>query len=208
MARLHSFFKGAPVLGSLINPRAQGGNLIEADFRELAPPLFSSLVQTENQKANFENDAVELAVIAQGLTKAAELLAGQFTLVATNVPYLGRPKQEAILLDFCEHVHPEAKADLATCFVERCLNFCAPSGSTALVTPQNWLFLGSYKRLREKLLKLVSWNIVGRLGPKAFQTPMWDFNICLLTLTREESMREHQIAGFDASAEATPEERV
>src|SRR5580704_12239647 len=30
MTRLYGLFKDAPVLGSLINPRAQGGNLIEA----------------------------------------------------------------------------------------------------------------------------------------------------------------------------------
>ena len=89
MARLHSLFKDAPVLGSLINPRAQGGNLIEAEFHELAPLLTAALASSENQKAKFENDAVELAVIAQGLAKAAELLAGQFTLVVTNVPYFG-----------------------------------------------------------------------------------------------------------------------
>ena len=97
MARLHSLFKDAPVLGSLINPRAQGGNLIEAEFHELAPLLTAALAASENQKAKFENDAVELAVIAQGLAKAAELLAGQFTLVITNVPYLGRGKQDDVL---------------------------------------------------------------------------------------------------------------
>jgi hypothetical protein len=67
------------------------------------------------------------------------------------------------------------------------------------------MFLGSYKRLREKLLGLVTWDIVGRLGPKAFQTPMWDFNICLLSLTRRPSGKEHRISGLDAAAETTPE---
>ena len=92
MARLHRLFKDAPVLGSLINPRAQDRNLIVAEFHELAPLLAVALAQSENQKEKFENDAAELAVIAQGLAKAAELLAGQFTLVITNVPYLGRNK--------------------------------------------------------------------------------------------------------------------
>ena len=39
----------------------------------------------------------EMAVTAQGLAKAAEILAGQFTLVATNVPYLGHRKQDEIV---------------------------------------------------------------------------------------------------------------
>jgi hypothetical protein len=141
MARLYSLFKDAPVLGSLINPRALSGDLIEAEFHEMAPLLTAALAPSDNQKAKLENDEMELAVIAHGLAKAAELLAGQFTLVITNVPYLGRPKQDATLLDFCERVHPDAKVDLSTCFVERCLSFCGASGSTAIVTPQNWLFL-------------------------------------------------------------------
>jgi hypothetical protein len=39
-----------------------------------------------------ENDEAtrELAVTARGVAKAAKILAGQFTLVATNVPYLTR----------------------------------------------------------------------------------------------------------------------
>ena len=67
-----------------------------------------------------------MAVTARGLAKAAEILAGQFTLVATNVPYLGRGKQDDELKDYCERAHPKAKTDLATCFVERSLEFCQP----------------------------------------------------------------------------------
>ena len=81
MARLHAQFKDAPVLGSLINPRASGGDLVEAEFHELHPLLEKALAQET------EDDTVhELVVTARGMAKAAEILATQFTLVATNVP--------------------------------------------------------------------------------------------------------------------------
>lgn len=51
MARLHGFFKDAPVLGSLINTRAQGGNLIEADFHELAPLLTAALALKDKDRS-------------------------------------------------------------------------------------------------------------------------------------------------------------
>ena len=35
------------------------------------------------------------------------------------------------------------------------------------MTPQNWLFLTSYKKLRERLLKQRTWNLVVRLGELA-----------------------------------------
>ena len=50
--------------------------------------------------------------------------------------------------------------------------------------PQNWLFLVSYKKLRQKLLRNETWRLIARLGPGAFQTPMWDFNVQLLTINR------------------------
>jgi hypothetical protein len=38
-----------------------------------------------------------------------------------------------------ERSHGAAKADLATCFVERCITLCTERESVALVTPQNWM---------------------------------------------------------------------
>jgi hypothetical protein len=81
MARLHALFKHAPGLGSLIDPRAAGGDLVEADFHELQPLLEKAL-----EHESKDDTAHEMAVTAHGLAKAAEILAGQFTLVATNVP--------------------------------------------------------------------------------------------------------------------------
>ena len=77
----------------------------------------------------------------------------------------------------------------------------------AVVTPQNWLFLGSYKRLREKLLKEESWNVVARLGPKGFQTPMWDFNTCLLVITSQRAEIETFIQSLDVAEEKAPEDK-
>lgn len=201
MARLHGLFKDAPVLGSLINPRVLSGDLIEAEFHELAPLFASALATTES-------DAVELAFVAQGLAKAAEVLAGRFTLVITNVPYLGRGKQDELLQYSCEASHPRSKADLSTCFVERCLEFTHSGGSAALVTPQNWLFLGTYQSLREHLLQTFQWNFVTRLGPKAFQTPMWDFNVMLIGLSRVSSPETSTFASLDATRPTTPQAKA
>ena len=45
MGRLYSLFKDAPVLGSLIDPRASGGDLLEAEFHELQPLLEKALAR-------------------------------------------------------------------------------------------------------------------------------------------------------------------
>jgi hypothetical protein len=166
MERLYRLFQKAAVLGSLINPRAGEGDLLVAAFHELQPLLEKALAQETK-----DDTAHEIAVTARGLAKAAEILARQFTLVATNVPYLGRPKQDEVLMEYCERVHPEAKADLATCFVERCLTFCALRGTIAVVTPQNWLYQPRYKELRPKLLQEMQFNLVSLLGEHSFESP-------------------------------------
>ena len=124
------------------------------------------------------------------------------------MPYLGRGKQHEALKRYCETHHADAKADLATCFVERCLAFCAAGGTAALVTPQNWLFLGTYKKLRARLLKHVSWNAVARLGPRAFGTISGKVvNVALLALTQQQPTFEQVFAGLEASEERTAVEK-
>ena len=201
MEQLYALFEKAPVLGSLINPRAHEGDLLVAAFHELQPLLEKALVQETK-----DDTAHEMAVTARGLAKAAEILAGQFTLVATNVPYLGRGKQDESLQCYCDHMHSEARADLATCFVERSMAFCGTNGSAALVTPQTWLFLKTFGDFRKTLLKGTRWNVVARLGPGAFEGISGEMvNVVLAVLSgKRESITltngVASMAGIDVSA--------
>jgi hypothetical protein len=200
MARLYRLFKDAPVLGSLINPRVFGENLIEADFHQLSPLLTTALLPEQG-------DAIELAVTAKGLGKAAELLSGHFTLITTNVPYLGYKKQEDALRDYCDRFHADSKSDLATCFLDRCLGFCSSGGSTALVTPQNWLFLGGYKEMRQRLLARFRWDCIVRLGAGAFETITGEIvNVALVGITQASPSIEATL-GLDVSIARTPSEK-
>lgn len=201
MAGLHRLFQDAPILGSLINPHAQEGNLFVADFRELAPLLTAALAQDENQTAKFDNDDCEIAVIAQGLTKAAELLAGQFTLVITNVPYRGSNDLEESLKLFTEKSYPRSRSDLATCFLERCLELCSDKGSAAFVTPQAWLFIGPYRKLREHLLKTKLFNFIAQVGKHAFETISGEVvNVNLTAITKNAPTRRTIFTSLDVSA--------
>ena len=159
---LYDLFKDAPTLGSLLNPAATDAAKI-VDLQEVFTLLREALAEgaTEEQR--------EMALAASGLAKAADLLGRQYHLVATNVPYLARSKQSRKLKHFCER-HPAAKNDLATVFLERCLGLCTKGGIASLVTPQNWLFLTRYRKLREKLLKNETWHLLARLGERGFES--------------------------------------
>jgi len=195
MARLYELFQEAPLLGSLIDPRTfLKSNLVEAGFDELRPLLEKAM---SVEKDDYEQQ--ELGVAACGIADAVQILGGWYHLIITNVPYLARGKQTDLLKKFCAQYYDEAKNDIATVFLDRLLRLNTSVGTTALVMPQNWLFLTSYKKFRFRLLKTRKWNIVANLGPKAFQTPMWDFNIALIVISASTPRDGHDFVGLDAT---------
>ena len=162
---LYDLFKQAPERGSLINPRALKGDLLQRDYDSVRS-LFAVVLKQEQTT----DEQTERAVAAQGMARAAELLAGRYQLVITNVPYLGSGKQSDGLRAFCEQHYPAAKKELATVFLERCLELCEEGGTASLVLPQNWLFLTSYRKLREKLLNVETWHMLAWLGEGGFNS--------------------------------------
>ncbi|MCP4550321.1 MAG: SAM-dependent DNA methyltransferase [bacterium] len=204
MNRLHDLFKLAPELGSLIDPKALKGDLFDAGFAELQPLLEQALASELN-----DVEEIERVVAAQGMARAAELLSGEYTLAITNVPYLKSGNQSDVLKEFaCEH-YMGSKADLATVFVDRTLGWLGCTGSIAAVTPQNWLFLTSYKKFREKLLKRKTWNLAARLGPGAFETISGEVvNVALPIITGASPRNDTSIACIDASSAVTPTDKA
>lgn len=205
--QLYDLFKKAPTLGSLINPhRFLGSALLDAKGLESLYQALESAVQADPASASERH---ELGVTAKGLATANELLAGRYTLVVTNVPYLGRGKQDDTLKEYLEKQYPLGKADLATAFVLRCLEFCVEGGSTALVTPQSWLFLAAYTKLRQMLLYNRSWNSVARLGPGAFETISGHVvNVALPMLSVIPPAKDHEFAGIDAAGGKSAEQKA
>ena len=196
MAALHGLFTRAPELGSLLDPGSLGSDLFRADFKSLAK-LLDIAIRWERGSAGRN----ERAVAAAGMARAAEILQGRYTLVVTNVPFLARGKQGGGLRSFAETHHGDAKGDIATVFVSRIFGWLDKGGTQAVVTPQNWLFLTTYRKLREGLLKGRRWNLVARLGPGAFETITGHVvNVALNIISEGRSDPGWEMAGVDVSA--------
>lgn len=201
--RLYELFARAPWLGSLIDPRGGRGDLIEHGFADLEPLLAKVLARADSAELS------EMAVTAQGVAKAAEILAGQFTLVGTNVPYLGRNKQDDTLREYCEAHYPNAKADLATCMLARCSSFCCAGGVAAIVSPQSWWFLGSFTAFRKGLLNSYTLNCIATLGEEAWQSfgdrgPV----ATLMVLTSSPPAETNAVGAIDALPMRTIEAKI
>jgi hypothetical protein len=205
---LYQVFEDAPTLGSLLNPaKSSAANLVSWD--ELSGILTQALAQESTE------EQYEAGVVAQGIAKAATLLADKYTWVVTNVPYLARGKQGETLRAFCDQYYPNAKSNLATVFLERCLELCQENGTTSLVIIQDWLFLTTYKQLRENLLKNNTWHLIARLGSWAFETIIGEVvQAILITISKEElkststlwsnqNLKQNLIKGIDL-----PESRI
>jgi hypothetical protein len=177
----------------LLDPSTIKADAFTAGFNELQPYLTQALAN------EVDKDQIERGVMAAGIAKAGEILSLKYTLQITNVPYLSRGKQNKVLQDYCEINYSEAKGDLATVFLEKMLKSNKSNGIACSVIPQNWLFLTSYKKYREKLLKNENWSIVARLGTKSFQTPMWDFNVMLISLQHKKPISESTFTDIDVS---------
>jgi hypothetical protein len=196
--QLHDLFSKARLLGSLIDPRRfQGGAMLGR--RDTDAVLAALAGAAANLDGSPERD--EMGVAAQGLAKATELLGDQYTLVITNVPYLGQIKQDPVLRRHIEDQFALGKGDLATAFVLRCRDLCTHGGTFAVVTPQNWLFLTRLSGLRKTFLHSAEWNIVALLGENAFESASAAGAFAaMVTLSTREPVADARMAGIDASA--------
>lgn len=220
MAMLHETFSKAANLGSLIHPPGMFDVAQEAKARQFT---LDNLPDTERQKmldlaAQVKWSALErlldkalakeatkedyyAGVRAQGVTKAAQMLSDRYWFVVTNPPFMAVTKGGDDLKEFCNENHPEAKKDLATCFIERLRAFAKPGAEYALVSPQNWLFLGSDKKFRQKLLKEQRWLAVVRFGPGAFETISGEvMQAANLIFANRKPTADDAFFGLDASA--------
>jgi hypothetical protein len=160
---MYEYLKNAPLLGSMLNPPKSDAAML-VQWSEL-----SEIIE-EVMKLEDTPEWYETAVAAQGMAKTVKLLTAKYHWIITNPPYLTRNKQNDDLKNRLEENYPKSKNDIATAFLERCFDFCEANGITSIVLPQNWLFLSTYKYLREYLLKGKTWHLIARLGPGAFQT--------------------------------------
>lgn len=78
------------------------------------------------------------------------LLAKTFKAVCTNPPYLN--KYNAKLKAYVINNYKDYSGDLFSVFIYRNLQFCEPGGYCGYMTPNVWMFIKSYEKLRLFLL--------------------------------------------------------
>ncbi len=213
LVRLHVLFREADTLGSLIDPTrsfessergAVQRSIEDADWGD-GEQFFARAIEREEP----DPATKVLGADAVALARATELLSKRYVLVTTNPPFLTRQAQGRLIRSFVGSAFSVGQADLATAFLLRCAEMTLAGGAVATVGPLGWFFQPAYLRLRAALLSDTQWNLVARLGPRAFRAISGEIVSVSLTLLTCVRANDDQTVGLlDAFDGAAPEDKA
>ena len=139
-----------PELKRLFEHASTFGSLIQVP-EELAAklPALKQLSEATSQDLFVSDDLRCL----EPLVQQAELLSAKYDAVVANPPYMGSKGMNALVKKFAKDHFPDAKNDLFACFIERGYTLAKDAGHNAMVTMQSWMFLSSFEKIRERMLR-------------------------------------------------------
>lgn len=139
-------------VGSLLNPTDEDMDALRKALDACSGDLFA-------------NNAAERLGQA---TESCEALRRRFDVVVANPPYMGSSSFNAFMSKWIKKNYPDVKSDLCTCFIECGYGLAKDRGYSAMVTMQSWMFLGSFEKMRSKLIAEKGIVTMAHLGPRAF----------------------------------------
>ena len=83
---------------------------------------------------------------------SCEALARRFDCVIANPPYMGSSNFDKWTSAWVKRNYPDVKSDLFSAFIVRNMDFAKPHSEVGMMTPFVWMFIGSYEKLRNKLI--------------------------------------------------------
>lgn len=103
------------------------------------------------------------------LVKQAMIMCQKYDVVVTNPPYMGTKGMNDKLNNYLKKNHPNAKSDLFATFIEMIDKLTRIEGISATINQHSWMFLPSFKNLREWIINTQTIFSMVHLGAKAFE---------------------------------------
>lgn len=101
------------------------------------------------------------------LVQVAEALAQKYDIAVTNPPYRALADCSVKLNDYVKTNYFTSKGDLFAVFIAHLMTLVKPNGFQSMITMQSWMFLSSFEKLRNDLLRRQINSLV-HLGSRAF----------------------------------------
>lgn len=139
-------------IGSLLNPSEGEIDELKVAAANCSDDLFASATKTKLENA---------AAICEKLSR-------RFTCTVANPPYMGSSSFNPFMSKWVKKNYSDVKSDLCTCFIERGFSLAKDRGYAAMVTMQSWMFLGSFEKIRAKVIDNKTIVSMAHLGPRAF----------------------------------------
>ena len=155
LTELRRLFEHATTFGSLIQvPEGLAAKL----------PALKQLSEASGQDLFGSGALMRLGL----LVRQAEMLAAKYDAVVANPPYMGSKGMNALVKKSAKDQFPDAKSDLFACFIERGYTLAKDAAHEAMVTMQSWMFLSSFEKMRERMLRKKTIGTMAHLGARAF----------------------------------------
>ena len=103
----------------------------------------------------------------KAFARQAKVLAARYPVVCTNPPYLN--KIEGRLKAFVTENYKDYSGDLFSVFTYRNLMFCKQNGYCGYMTPFVWMFIKTYEKLREFIIRNKSITTLVQMEYSAFE---------------------------------------
>lgn len=128
-------------VGSLLNPTEAQLAALRADVSRFASEAGGSSLFKSN-----------LGEKLQDALRVCEALARKFDCVVANPPYMGSSSFSPFMSKWIKKNYPDVKSDLFSSFVVRIMDYANEHGEAGIMCPFVWMFIGSYEKLREKMI--------------------------------------------------------
>ena len=94
----------------------------------------------------------KLAESLGAIEPALNALSGCYDVVVANPPYMGSSSFNPFMSKWIKKNYPDVKSDLFSCFILRIMDFAQDHAEAGIMCPFVWMFIGSYEKLRNKMI--------------------------------------------------------
>jgi len=142
-------FKEAKEYGSLIELEELDYSLLKDRYTEYI----------DEQKDLFEfSDQEKIVESLPEIFNQIDILNRKYDVVCTNPPYMGRNSMAKGIKKYLDKYYPNSNLDLFSAFIERGFQLAKNKGFNSMVTMQSWMFLSTFKKIRNEILEFKTIN--------------------------------------------------
>lgn len=151
-------FENGKTIGSLLIVKPIDFDMLNAAIEKMEKQAVPSI---------FNIDFLERGIKRlKTLALLAKVLSSKYDVMITNPPYLSTARIEGKSKEYLVNAYPDSKSDMFAMFMEA--PYVKPNGYKAIVNPDSWMFLGSFERIRHRIIQTNSIINMIHLGLGAF----------------------------------------